>query len=505
MSLLGAQSEGPLAGSAAERLANMTREFGEYGGVNASIENSTTFTVLRAHTMQDIFTGTKGHIEGCYLYGRSFNPTVRYLGRQLAALEGTEAGYATSSGMAAISSVLLHFCNSGDHVVASNAVYGGTFALLKDFLPRKANITTSFVPINDLSAVEKAIGSKTKVLYTETVSNPTLVVADLEALSTLAKKKGIKFVVDNTFTPMILSPAKWGADVVVHSMTKFISGASDVIAGAICGTAKTINALMDLHLGPVMLLGPTLEPKTASDLHLRIPHLGLRMAEHSRRALACAKLLSMAGAKVVYPGLPDHPQHHLLAKLRNNEYGWGGLLTIDMGSQKAAGIFMERLQNKHGFGFMAVSLGYFDTLMSCSGATTSSELSEDERLSAGIPPGLVRLSVGITGSLESRCEQLLEAYEACTSALSGDVPRFPYRAAQVVKNEHGKLARIASWDSLGDALNSSIVEDVTKSDLDEPSEDGRPRKLCRTGLQMLLFEQVVAGASPGSQDTTFSA
>nr|BAU71133.1 methionine-gamma-lyase [Parachlorella kessleri] len=154
-----------------ERLAASKREFGEFGGVNAAVEVATTFT------------------GGCYLYGRSFNPTVRHLGRQLAALEGAEAAYCCSSGMAAISSTLLALCNSGDHIVASNAVYGGTFALLKDFLPRKCGISTSFVPIADLEAVRAAITPATKVIYAETLSNPTLVVADLPALAEIAHSR----------------------------------------------------------------------------------------------------------------------------------------------------------------------------------------------------------------------------------------------------------------------------------------------------------------------------
>ncbi len=171
---------------------------------------------------------------GCYLYGRSFSPTVRQLGKTLAALEGTEAAYACASGMSAISAALLNVCNAGDHIVASNAVYGGTFALLKDFLPAKCNITTTFVTIDDLNAVANAIQPNTKVLYTETMSNPTLIVADLPALATIAHDAGALLIADNTFTPLIISPAKWGADVVVHSLTKYINGASDIIAGR-CG------------------------------------------------------------------------------------------------------------------------------------------------------------------------------------------------------------------------------------------------------------------------------
>lgn len=168
---------------------------------------------------------------GCYLYARSFSPTVRQLGITLAALEGTESAYACASGMAAISSALLALCSAGDHIVASSAVYGGTYALLKTFLPPKNNIATTFVDINDLDAVRSAVTPKTRVIYTESISNPTLVVADLEKLAAIAHDAGAQLVVDNTFAPCIINPAKWGADVVVHSLTKYINGASDIIAG----------------------------------------------------------------------------------------------------------------------------------------------------------------------------------------------------------------------------------------------------------------------------------
>ncbi|KAK9803877.1 hypothetical protein WJX72_001286 [[Myrmecia] bisecta] len=435
-----------------ESFADLKREFGEYGGVNASVEVSTTFTVLRADTMPDIFSGKLNPDNGsCFLYGRSFNPTVRYLGRQLAALEGTEAAYATSSGLAAISSTLLRICNTGDHIVSSNAVYGGSFALMKDFLPTKCGIRTTFVNVADLAAVEAAITDRTKVIFTEAVSNPTLIVADLPRLAELAHAKGIMFVVDNTFSPMIISPARWGADVVVHSMTKFLSGASDIVAGCICGSAAFIASLMDLHNGPIMLLGPTMDPKVASELSLRLPHLGIRMAEHSRRGQAYAERLTAAGTVVTYPGLSSHPQHSLMRRLHNPDYGFGGLLTVDLGSQQTAERFMERLQNRHRFGLIAVSLGYFETLMSCSGASTSSELTELERSVAGISGGLVRMSVGITGSVEQRWKQLDEAFRHVQANPSG---LLPYRAAPMVRNGKGELTRMPSWASMGSSLQS---------------------------------------------------
>lgn len=392
-----------------ERLADARHEFGEHGGVNMSIEASTTFTVMEPGTMPELFQGRKSAPEGCYLYGRHFNPTVYQLGRQLAAIEGTEAAYCTASGMAAISSALLQLCNSGDHIVASNTVYGGTYALLHDFLPAKANIHTTFVDVTDLQAVAAAVSDRTKVIYAESIANPTLRVADIPALAEIARAANAQLVIDNTFSPLLLSPAALGADVVVHSITKFINGASDIIAGAVCGSMEFVQGLMDLHSGPLMILGPTMDPTIAARISLRIPHLALRMTEHARRAQIFAERLEVMGMLVIYPGLPTHPDHELLQKLRCADYGFGGILTLDLGSEEKANRLMDLLQNQYGFGFMAVSLGYFDTLMSCPGSSTSSEMTDEDLSSAGIGQGLVRMSVGYTGTTEQRWAQLKSA------------------------------------------------------------------------------------------------
>lgn len=160
-----------------------------------------------------------------------------------------------------------------------------------------------------------------------------------------------------------------------------------------------------------MLLGPTMDAKVAANISLRIPHLPLRMAAHGERALALAQRLRDSGAMVCYPGLDDHPDHDMLDELRCPDYGYGGVMTLDMGTEAAANTLMSKLQNKYGFGFMAVSLGYFDTLMSCSGSSTSSEMSDEDKVSAGISPGLVRMSVGYTGTLEQRWQQLRDALD----------------------------------------------------------------------------------------------
>jgi methionine-gamma-lyase len=395
-----------------ETMANTRHEFGEHGGVNMSVEASTTFTVLHSNTMPEIFGGEKGPERGgCYLYGRHFNPTVYNLGKQLAALEGTEAAYCTASGMSAISATLMQLCDAGDHIVSSNAVYGGSYALMHDLLPPKTGITTTLVDITDLEAVEAAITDRTRVIYTESISNPTLRIADIPRLSSIAKRHGIKLVVDNTFSPLVLSPKELGADIVVHSMTKFISGASDFIAGAICADAEFIQQLMDLHTGMLMILGPTMDPQVAFNFSLRLPHLPLRMVEHGKRTQIFAERLHAMDLTVSYPGLSDHPDHVLMGELHCPDYGYGGILTLDMGTLEAANELLDLLQNEYHFGYVAVSLGYFDTLMSCSGSSTSSEMTDEDKMAAHISPGLVRLSIGYTGTTEQRWSQLHEALE----------------------------------------------------------------------------------------------
>ena len=395
-----------------EALAATRHEFGEHGGVNMSVETSATFTVMHGVTMPEIFRGALGPDHGgCYLYGRHFNPTVSVLGRQLAAIEGTEAGYCTSSGMAAISATLTQLCDTGDRIVASNTIYGGTYALLHDYLPAKAGVHTEFVNEGDLGAVEAALQQGAKVLYLETMANPTLEVARIPELAELAHRYDAKLVVDNTFCPLIVSPARLGADVVVHSLTKFINGTSDVIAGAVCADADFIGELMDLHTGSLMLLGPTMDPRAAFQISLRLPHLGLRMREHGRRALYFAEHLAERGLRVTYPGLRSHPSRELLDRLRNPGYGHGGVFCLDLETAATAQALMDTLQNDERFGFIAVSLGYFDTLLSLSAGSTSSEMSQDALAEAGISPGLVRISIGYTGSLEQRWAEFENALQ----------------------------------------------------------------------------------------------
>jgi methionine-gamma-lyase len=362
--------------------------------------------------MPEIFQGLRGADKGgCFLYSRHFNPTVDVLARYMSAMEGTEFAVCTASGMSAISCTLLQLCRGGDHIISSDTIYGGTHALLRELFP-EMGITTTFVDPMDTASFEQAILPSTRVIFAETIGNPTLKVADIPALSKLARKRGLTLVIDNTFMPMVVTPAALGADIVISSMTKFINGASDAIAGVICANRDFIYKLMDLHTGRVMLLGPTMDPRIAYDIIQRLPHLGIRMREHCKRTMAIAELLHNLGAPVAYPGLQSHPQHSLIKSMVNPGYCYGGLLTIDCGTKEKAEELMSLLQNKERFGLIAVSLGYYDTLMSCSGSSTSSEIPPEDQSKIGISPGLIRMAIGYTGSLEARLEQIERAVRA---------------------------------------------------------------------------------------------
>lgn len=378
-------------------------QFGEFGGVNPSITDSATFTFMSEEEMIKTF---HGEAAGCFLYSRHWNPTNRYLSEALAAMEGTEMAWVTGSGMAAITTTLLQLCNSGDHIVTSITTYGGTYAFLANYL-KKFNIEVTFVNISDIDSVKKAMRPNTKVLYTETMTNPMLQISNIPELAKITKKHGTaKLVVDNTFTPMIFSPYLLGADIVVYSMTKFINGKNDAVAGAICGTNEFIDSISNVNDGSAMLLGPVLDPLRSSSILKNMATLHIRMQKHSENAMYLARKFKKIGLKHLYPGLPDHPDHHLMKKLMNKDFGFGGMIAIDLETAERAAPFMEIMQKK-GVGYHAVSLGYFKTLFSNSGKSTSSEVPEEIQREIGLSPGLVRFSVGLDHNIE-RSYKLIE-------------------------------------------------------------------------------------------------
>ena len=371
------------------------QNFGEFGGVNPSISDSSTYTFLSAKTMADTF---EGNTDGCHLYSRHTTPSNMFLGEALAAMEGTETANVSASGMGAITPVLLQLCGAGDHIVSSRTIYGGTYAFLKNFTPRLA-IQTSFVDITNLEVVEAAITKNTKVLYCESVSNPLLEVADIKALAILAKKHDLKLVVDNTFSPLSISPIQLGADVVVHSLTKFINGSSDAVGGVVCGTQEFINQLRSVIDGASMLLGSTMDSLRASSVLKNLRTLHIRMKQHSFNAGYLATKFEADGVKTVYPGLESHPSHTLFTSMMNTEYGYGGMLTIDAGSLEKANLLMEAMQHKN-VGYLAVSLGFYKTLFSAPGSSTSSEIPEEEQEEMGLSDGLIRFSIGLDNNIE---------------------------------------------------------------------------------------------------------
>ena len=375
------------------------KQFGEFGGVNPSITDSSTFTFMEADTMVDTF---HGEAEGCFLYSRHWNPSNKYLADALAAMEGTEGAWVTASGMAAITTAILQICNSGDHIITSVTTYGGTFAFLKNYLP-KFNIEVSFVNITDLESVKAAIKPNTKVIYTESITNPLLQVSDIPKLAEIAKPKGIKLLVDNTFSPLIIAPAQLGADMVLYSMTKFVNGKNDCVAGAICADNDFINAISDVNTGTAMLLGPVLDSLRSSSILKNLHTLHIRIQKHSSNALFIAQKLEKAGLDVKYPGLEKHPEHELLKSLMNPDYGFGGMVAIDLKDVDTANKLMETMELE-GVGYLAVSLGYFKTLFSNSGKSTSSEVPEEVQREMGLSEGLIRFSVGLDHDIERTWE-----------------------------------------------------------------------------------------------------
>jgi methionine-gamma-lyase len=380
--------------------------FGEFGGVNPSITDSSTFTFLSPARMEEAF---EHEIEGCFLYSRHWNPSNKFLSEALARMEDGESAQVMASGMAAISSTLLALCSAGDEVVASRTIYGGTYALLKNLLPR-LGITTRFVDICNEQAVRAAITPRTRVLFTESITNPLLDVSDLPILASIAHSHGVRLMVDNTFSPMILSPLRLGADIVVHSMTKFINGTSDCVAGCVVSTSEFIAQLNDVNSGASMLLGPVLDSHRAASILKNLHSLHIRMRQHSANAAQLAEGLVERGLTVHYPGLPTHPQHELMSRLMNPGFGYGGVMTLDAGSRDRAARLMVRLQEQR-VGYLAVSLGYFKTLFSAPGSSTSSEIPVDERHAMGLTDGLIRFSVGLDSDIKRSLEVTLECVD----------------------------------------------------------------------------------------------
>jgi methionine-gamma-lyase len=359
--------------------------FGEYGGVNPSIADSSTFTYLAGKTMGEVFEGVR---EGCYLYSRHTNPTTSYLGQALAGMEYMKGAILAASGMGAITPTLLQICDSGDEIISSRTIYGGTYAFMKNYLP-KFNIKTTFVNTTNIKQIEDAITDKTKVIYCETMSNPLLEVSDIESISKLSKKHGIKLVVDNTFTPLVFSPAKLGADVVIHSLTKFINGTSDTVGGVVCSDEEFIGSMIDVNTGSSMLLGPVMDSMRAASILKNLRTLHLRIKKHSENAMYLANAFQKDGLRVIYPGLESHPQHELAKKQMS---GFGGMLSICIkGDLNQTKKFLEEVK----LFVLAESLGGVESLIEHPAIMTHASVPVEERNKLGITDNFVRISVGV--------------------------------------------------------------------------------------------------------------
>lgn len=375
--------------------------FGEFGGVNPSIEDSATFTFLSTDNMKALFNE---EIEGCYLYSRHLNPMNDNLCKALARMDDTPSAQVMGSGMGAITCAILQICGCGDEIVSSRTIYGGTYAFMKNFLP-KLGINTNFVNITDLNDVKAKITDKTKIIYCETISNPLLEIADLRELRKIADEYDIKLMVDNTFTPLVVSPYKLGAHIVAYSMTKYINGTNDCLAGAVCGEKEYISSLKSVNDGAAMLLGPVLDTIRASSILKNMHSLHIRMKQHSANAMYIAENLEKIGVKVFYPGLKSHPQHELITSMIDPQYGYSGILTIDAQTEERANSLMMMMQEEM-VGYFAVSLGFYKTLFSSPGTSTSSEIPPEEQIEMGMTPGLIRFSVGLDNDIERTFERI---------------------------------------------------------------------------------------------------
>lgn len=321
------------------------------------------------------------------IYSRYSNPNVTELLDKMSALEGAEAGWATASGMAAVFTTFGALLSAGDHVVSCRSVFGSTHKLLTEILP-KWNITATYVDFDQYEKYEEVIQENTKLLYIETPSNPGLDIIDMERLATLCKAKNILFVVDNCFaTPIIQQPIKFGADIVIHSATKYIDGQGRTLGGIILSTHEIIKQIE----GFARHTGPALSPFNAWILSKSLELLPLRMEKHSQNALEIATRLSkLKGVKwVKYPFLATHPQYEIAKK--QMRYG-GGIVTFEVeGGLEAGRSFLNNLK----LFSLTANLGDTRSIATHPASTTHSKLTPEQRQEVGISDGLIRLSIGL--------------------------------------------------------------------------------------------------------------
>ncbi|ACB84743.1 trans-sulfuration enzyme family protein [Natranaerobius thermophilus] len=328
-----------------------------------------------------------GEEEG-YSYGRFGNPTVDALQEKIASLENAEAALATASGMAAISTALMAELQAGDHIVTGDIIYGCTYGFVRDLLPQYG-IEVTMVDTTDPKNIEEAIKPNTKIVYIETPSNPVLGITDIEKSAELAHANGAKLFVDNTWaTPYLQNPLNIGADVVLHSATKYLNGHGDIVGGAIVGSKE----LMDKIKAPYLeFFGGIMSPMDAAEVSKGIKTLGVRMEKHCQNAKKIAEFLEghHMVERVLYPGVETHPQHELAKKQMKD---FGGMMSFDVKGGAKAG---KALMNSVELVSLATSLGCVDSLIQHSPSMSHATMSKEERERVGITEGQVRLSVGI--------------------------------------------------------------------------------------------------------------
>ncbi len=356
----------------------------EHLAVVPPIYQTSTFSFDSAEHGAALFSG---ECEG-YIYSRMGNPTVRALEQSLAALEGGFAGLACASGMAAIHTAFAVLLRTGDHLVCSDAVYGPTCTLVETVLSR-FGIEFTMVDTSNLTAIEKAMRPNTKVVYIETPGNPTLVICDLEAVCRMAHGRGAQVVVDNTFmTPILQQPFRWGVDVVVHSLTKFLNGHADVVGGVIVVKEESQYSAFRKTLNQ---LGGVLPPFESFLVHRGIKTLALRMQRHCDNATEVAKFLEQHPAVewIRYPGLKSHPQYAIASRQMT---GPGGIISFGLKGGIESG---RTMMNAVKLCNLAVSLGGVESLIQHPAGMTHASMGAEARRRANISDGLVRLSVGI--------------------------------------------------------------------------------------------------------------
>ncbi len=355
-----------------------------YEAATVPIYQTSTFRFNSAEDGAACFSGTK---DG-YVYTRIGNPTISALERQVAELEHGYGSVAVASGMAAVSTVYMAFLNAGDHMVSSDAVYGASRTLMETHMSR-FGVQSSYVKTENIDNIKAAIRPNTKMLYIETPANPTMGITDIVACAQLAKEHGLLLVVDNTFcSPYLQNPIDLGADIVLHSVTKFINGHADIVGGIII--AKTKDNYDKLHI-MMLNLGGNMDPHQAYMVIRGLKTLGIRIDRAQASAMQIAEFLESHSkvASVAYPGLQSHPEYKLAQKqMRGN----GSMISFELKGGLEAG---RKLMNTVKLCILAVSLGGVETLIQHPASMTHSKVSSEAKAAAGITDGLVRFSVGI--------------------------------------------------------------------------------------------------------------